>query len=437
MVIGLKSKEKKLEFPAIGQRLIRTAIAVFLCFLIYILRGEKGIPFYSAITAIFCIQPYMENSKSNALQRTFGTFNGAFWGCLILLINTTILTDAPRLLHYTLVSSFIVLVIYTSVVLKHTNIAYISCVVFLSITVIHLADRNPFLFVLDRVMDTMIGILVSLIVNQVSLPKQYCNDILFVSGLDETLLDNSQRMTSYSKVELNRMIHHGMKFTISTERTIASLMDTIKDIHLNLPVIAFNGAVLFDMKKKEFVSKKVIDRKVVERIQNICTQENVCCFTTAVLQDTLLIFYERFYNPVEEEIYTSLRTSLYRNYVNGDIIDEAECVYLMCVDTQEHIARIYHRIKELMESEDIRMVRRMSSDYPGYTYLKIYHKGATKGNMLEELVEMIGVGQTQTYGTIPEQYDVIVKDNDQDLVVKMIKKRYESVKWFCKSKVEV
>ncbi len=49
------------SIPKIGMRLIKTAIAVFLCFLVDFFR-DGGTPFYSAIAAILCMQPELGSS---------------------------------------------------------------------------------------------------------------------------------------------------------------------------------------------------------------------------------------------------------------------------------------------------------------------------------------------------------------------------------------
>ena len=46
-------KKRFLKFPHIGMRLYKSAIGVFLCFLIYLIRGKQGTPFYSAIFGVF------------------------------------------------------------------------------------------------------------------------------------------------------------------------------------------------------------------------------------------------------------------------------------------------------------------------------------------------------------------------------------------------
>ena len=74
----------KYHLPGIGLRIVKSAASVGLCFFIYVLRGFSGIPFYSAIACLQCIQPYRENTKAMAAQRTVGTMIGAAAGLLVL-----------------------------------------------------------------------------------------------------------------------------------------------------------------------------------------------------------------------------------------------------------------------------------------------------------------------------------------------------------------
>lgn len=426
----INTKSTKMKLPPIGLRLVKSALAVFICFIIHLLRGEQGMLFYSISTAVFCMQPYINNSKTSAKQRIFGTVNGGVWGCIILLINTFVITDAPMIWKYFIISFASIFVIYTSVILKKPSDSYFSCVVFLSATVVHITDPNPYIFVLNRMLDTLIGIVVSLVVNQITFPRKYNNDILFISGLDETLLNDNEQLSPYSIVEINRMLEKGALFTIATERTTAALIDSIKGINLKLPIIAFNGAILFDIHKKQYIRKEIIEPDVVYDIQQVLNEEKVCCFATVLLQDTPLIYYDNFYNPIEEQIYNKLRTSLYRNYIHGRVSKEMECFYIMCIGTDEDITRIYHRLKKSSLYDNIRVVRMLSKDFEGYTYLKIYHKNATKQNMLNELKKMLAVEKSISFGTIPGQYDIIIDKNENyNSVVKHMKKLYEPSKW--------
>lgn len=149
----------------LGMRVIKTIIAVYICFLISLARD--GIPFYSAIAAILCMQNSHANSLKVGKERTIGTFIGGVYGFLaIILINYTNL-ELFGYIHYLILSLFLIPIIYTNVLLKTTNSVYIGCVVFLSITVSHGGDISPMLFALNRVADTLIGIIISLLINTV------------------------------------------------------------------------------------------------------------------------------------------------------------------------------------------------------------------------------------------------------------------------------
>lgn len=79
-----KDKTGSFYLPPIGQRLIKTAVAVFLCLVIYILRGYQGMVVQSAIAAIICMQPYADSSKRVAVNRVISTVMGGLWGLLFL-----------------------------------------------------------------------------------------------------------------------------------------------------------------------------------------------------------------------------------------------------------------------------------------------------------------------------------------------------------------
>lgn len=166
-------------------------------------------------------------------------------------------------------------------------------------------------------------------------------------------------------------------------------------------------------------------------MDNICGFLNdlgVCCYSTALLQDTLMIYYDKFYSEVEEKIYQKLRSSLHRNYMQGKIHEGARVFYLMAVGEDEIISNIYHRLREKSWFSQIRVVRMKSSDYPGNTYFKIYHKNATKQNMIHELMNQMGVEKVVTLGSIPHQYDILIQESDHDEMVKALKRKYETKK---------
>lgn len=157
--------------PKIGMRMIKSSLAVLLCFVIYFIRGE-GMPFYSAIAAILCMQPYVSNSLKAAETRTVGTIVGGLFGMVVLVLSRKWIPANWDMLYYFIISLCIIPLIYLTVIFKKTQASYITCVVFLSVTVTHVVDVNPYTFALNRILDTLIGIVVSLGVNVCFFPKK-------------------------------------------------------------------------------------------------------------------------------------------------------------------------------------------------------------------------------------------------------------------------
>ena len=85
---SIYDKPEQYHLPHVGQRITKTTFAVFLCLIIYYLRGYQGesMPTEAMITAIICMQPYVRDSRDYALNRLAGTLIGAGWGLLFLLL---------------------------------------------------------------------------------------------------------------------------------------------------------------------------------------------------------------------------------------------------------------------------------------------------------------------------------------------------------------
>lgn len=420
------------KLPIPGQRIVRSTIAVALCFVIYYLRGKRGIPFYSALAVLQCMQPYHTSMKEMAKKRTTGTFVGAFWGLVVILILLALNGNRPggieeSFTKYMLISLFTGIVLYSTVVLDCKKSSYFSCVVFLSITVMHITDESPILFVMNRVLDTLIGIGLAIIVNSVHLPRRKHNEILFVSGIDDTILNSGSRLTPYNKVELNRLIENGANFTISTIRTPASVREALEGVNLKLPIIAMDGAVLYDMEENSFLMKYQMSDSQADKMSTFLDDIGITYFTNTVVDDLLVIYYQNLENEAEQGIYERYRKSPYRNYVKVEHPICSNVVYFLVIEKKEKTEQLYQQLMEQEWVSDFRIVLADSMNYPGYAHIKIYHKQATREHMLQNLEALLDIEKTVTFGSIEGKYDVFIANSDRNIMVKELKKRYEPV----------
>ncbi len=422
--------------PRIGMRIIKSALGVLICFAIYFMSGKQGAPFYSALAVLWCIQNQTKNTVQNALQRTVGTGIGAAYGLIYILIKQRVPQLGDSFLHYCIISLALIPIIYTTVVIKQKKASYFSCVVFLSIVVNHLMDENPYIFVANRSLDTLIGIFVGLVLNSVCIHGEYDRDTLFIADVDRAMDGLSTGITPFSQIMIKNMLEKGMQLTFMTLRTPAGFLEGMPDIKPKLPIIAMDGAILYDIKENRYPKVYVISAEHACNIESFIRSRGVNIFTTIILEDVLIIYYDELKNTAEKDIYGKMHKSPYRNYLNKERPKDHPVVYMMCVDETRKIEQLVEDIKRSDIYEELKILSYPSDDYKGYSYIKIYSKNASVQNMTDYLRNMTGAEETLTFGDNDRnktdycytECDQIVRKLHHQFYFKRREKAYEQCK---------
>ena len=176
-------KERKLplpkgpvHLPRLGQRIIKTAVAVFICLLINsLIRGQEGneMSMEAIITAIICIQPHVRDSRYSGVNRFFGSLIGIAWSMFILLI----LIDFPvlsrlRVVMYAVMTIGLMGVLYTSVACGLSSSAGLAAIVYSCVIMVYPDIENPLYKAGIRMLDILIGTAVAVTVNGFHLPRR-------------------------------------------------------------------------------------------------------------------------------------------------------------------------------------------------------------------------------------------------------------------------
>lgn len=155
-----------------GMRVLKTGIAIALCLLLEYFRVSAA-PYQSSVAAIVCMQPTLKSARNAALDRTLGTLiAGLFAYLFILLFRDSLALDSQSLLYYLCISLCTLPLMMLILRIKKPGALAISLMVFL-IIVLKGGDGNPILFTLNRVLDTLIGIVVALFVNWLPLLNRF------------------------------------------------------------------------------------------------------------------------------------------------------------------------------------------------------------------------------------------------------------------------
>ena len=416
------------KLPPIGARIIKSSVAVALCMIVYCIRTllpiGSGIPFYSALAALWCMQPYADTTKNNADQRTVGTLTGAAFGIIFLLV-LRVINQVQPIFDYLLASLVIIPVIYTTVLINKRNAAFFSCVVFLSIALTHSYDENPYLFVFNRILDTFIGILIGVGVNDFHLPIRHDNETLYVSGIDDVLISSDRHSTQYSKVELNRLIKSGVRFTVSTVRTPAEIMSIMNGVELKHPVIVMDGAAIYDINEKQYIETVFLPHDICLVAEKIISDSGLHYFVNAMYDTTLLIYYGELKNSAERDLFETHRHSPFRNYIRSSFRYKnanEKVLYLTVLAEENKISELETKLRIMLT--DKAKITVSFSEYEGFLYLKVLSIKASKADMIKKLQKYTNTDKVITFGSIKGNYDVYINDGGGNATIKKLKKIY-------------
>ena len=441
-----------------GQRIMRSIVAVWLCMLVYVIRGMNGEPFYSIIAALQCVQPYSSNMISEGRERIIGTLIGAFWGSVILFAELLPVGGSFRttVIFYLLLGVFSGLVIYSTVLMGIPQYALFAAVVFLGIAMYHVEDVNPYIHVYYRTIETIIGVGVAIVINSVHFPRIYDRSTLFVSGIDSVLFREDRKLTPFTKVELNRFLDKGMRFSVQTKQTPATVREILSDINLKLPIIAMDGAVLYDLHAMKYVRTVKMDPELVMLVSEFLHEQGYPFFVNTVRDNLLVIYFKDYKNLILDEVkdahheavdrykkeehapaissyvsmarlYRKKRTSPYRNYVRTNAAITHDVIYILVIDQEEKIDQLHASLMEQPWASRCRTNFDTFDCEEGEKLMRIYASGSTRSEMIRHLQQYLGAPQTITFGNDPGECDVLIEDAGRDRMVKELKKRFSPI----------
>ena len=229
-----------MKVQKVGKRIIKTMIAVFLSISVYLVlalidmaRGFKlpisvdetsalcnmYTPFFAGIAAAYALHRDRKSSFAQAKIRSYGSVIGGYFGMIVVLVFEYIFRTKLnlhetnfvlyKLLEFTIVSIGIIPLIVIAVTLKQQPAVFISCLTYLSVTIsIRNGGMTIWLFATNRVLSTLIGIGISLLVNNFGKIKRKNKDVLFVSSLDNNFLNHGNinpyiKYTTYATEIIN------------------------------------------------------------------------------------------------------------------------------------------------------------------------------------------------------------------------------------------
>lgn len=345
----MKSKKKpdaiaeRRSLPHVGQRIVKTAIAVFLCLLYYYLRGYRGqdMPTEAAITAIICMQPYVRDTRDYALSRFGGTMIGTAWGMLFLLLLLAFpaIGSLPALL-YALMGLGVLASLYTAVLFRRPDASGLAAIVFICIVIAFPDIDEPLRSMGDRIFGVLLGTLVAIAVNVFRLPRRKNRDYVFFVRTKDLAPDRFSHIPSAALFRLNYLYNDGAKICLMSEHAPAFFTLQMDQAMLSMPLIVMDGAAIYDANENVYLHTETLPVAASSWLREQLDAHGISYFLYTVRRNKTCIFHQGEIRPQEAAVYERMRSSPYRSYLDGEICEPEEIVYIKILADEAQIAEL-------------------------------------------------------------------------------------------------
>lgn len=240
-------------------------------------------------------------------------------------------------------------------------------------------------------------------------------NILYVSDLDGTLLTPSKQISEESVSILNRLLAQGMLFTVATARSAATAAEILAPLHLSLPGVLLNGALLYDFKQKRYIDCAAITPKAAKQVLDVFRRNHRLPFMYLLEEDTICVEFEQLANTAEYAFYMERKDKAYKRFQQVEslrIVPGSKIVYFTMMDNKDRLLPMYEQLQNV---EGIRTAF-YKDNYTDVFYLEVFSFAASKSAGMQRLQKLCGAAYVTAFGDNLNDLDML-HAADEGLVV--------------------
>ena len=221
--------------------------------------------------------------------------------------------------------------------------------------------------------------------------KNDTSNRLYISDLDGTLLRNDAMLSSYAKRKLNALLSEGLHFTVASARNVHSVRALLAGLNMNLPVIGSNGAYISEFKTGSPLMINSIDNDVAKEIFSLIGSHSSVPFVTSHNGKEDRLYFNEIANEgmlwyLDERTAAGDKRLRRTANVEGKLDERIIC--LNVINRKEHLEGLFAEVIErYAEHVEINYFENPYS--PGWHWMTVYDRKATKEYAIKELMEML------------------------------------------------
>lgn len=224
---------------------------------------------------------------------------------------------------------------------------------------------------------------------------------LVAIDLDGTLLNSYGEVSENTKEEIKKAIENGVEVVLASGRPISSVEDLANELQANHYLISGNGAIVYDMYKKEVVYDKFLSKEQVLNIVKICEENSIYyniyteneVLTKSLNYNTLFYYSENTHKQEEKRTNINILTDVYdyilksndQKYLKVTVCDQSQIVFVSIIKKLRTINDIdvldvAHMSKKIIKSGTEEVLVE-------YCYTEITNKNVNKWTALEYIMK--------------------------------------------------
>lgn len=220
--------------------------------------------------------------------------------------------------------------------------------------------------------------------------------ILYVTDLDGTLLNRSDRINPRSIKIINELTEKGMMFTYATARSLVSASVVTKGLSTNIPVIAYNGAFIFQPNTGEILSQEKFTAEEMDKVKSVLDRYNISPLVYAFIDGVEKVSWitEKENDGIRR--YLSLRKGDKRlnPIAKGEELYRGDMFYFTCIGERDELKPVYDFFSK---SSRYRCTIQQELYRPEY-WCEIMPAHATKAYAIQKLKKLWGCEKVISFG---------------------------------------
>jgi len=208
---------------------------------------------------------------------------------------------------------------------------------------------------------------------------------IYITDLDHTFLRNDLSISNYTKQTWNNKASSSF-VSVATARTYKKTAQFLENIHINMPMILLDGALIATMEKK-IIDTKFINKEVADLIIQEGAKYGIYPFILALNNTKELseaFVYPGILNEYQSEVLTRYAND--DNLLQEKNIQAREENFKVVYMGEEEVLRALHKHLESLFGDSLKFIIAPEA-YVGCYFLTILHKDADKSHGIKSVQE--------------------------------------------------